>query len=94
MTEGTIGQGNIGQMVAILDEGDKGYDVKQARNIDRGRIISPEPINTYLAEISEFSQAIIENRPPANNAELGLRNQKLISACYESAKREKIVAVT
>ena len=34
--------------------------------------ITPEPVNTYKAEIEEFTQAIIEDRDPAISGELGL----------------------
>jgi len=43
--------------------------------------------------VEEFSAAIIENREPANNEKPGLANQKILSACYESAKKGKIIDV-
>jgi predicted dehydrogenase len=49
--------------------------------------------NTYLAEIEEFSLAILENREPINNSVNGLQNQKVISACYLSAKNGKTVNI-
>jgi predicted dehydrogenase len=48
--------------------------------------IDPEPVNTYQAEIEEFSQAIIDDREPLISGELGLRSQKVLTACYESAR--------
>jgi predicted dehydrogenase len=50
-------------------------------------------VNTYKAEIEEFTQAIIEDREPAISAELGLRSQKVLAACYESAGSGKAVKV-
>jgi predicted dehydrogenase len=55
--------------------------------------IKPKPVNTYQAEIEEFSAAIIEDREPAISGELGLRSQKVLTACYESAKSGKVVEV-
>jgi len=86
LARGTIGQGEAGEMVAYLEEGPQGYDAQQSRMTDKGMEISPEPVNMYRAEIEEFGNAILENREPVNNAEIGLRNQKLLAACYESAR--------
>ena len=61
------------------------------RDIDEP--ICPTPINTYRAEIEEFSQAILENREPSNNARLGLQSQRVLAACYESARTAKTVDV-
>jgi predicted dehydrogenase len=93
LAKGTIGQGPAGQMVTFLEGQDKAYDAQQTRNEDGGTIIAPEPVNTYKAEIEEFTQAIIEDRKPAISAELGLRSQKVLAACYESARSGKAVAV-
>jgi len=91
LAQGTIGQGPAGQMVAFLEGQDKGYDAQQARGADNGMIIAPEPVNTYRAEIEEFTQAIIEDRESVISAKLGLRSQKVLAACYESARSGKAV---
>jgi predicted dehydrogenase len=56
-----------------------------------GVAINPPAFNTYRAEIEEFSAAIIEKREPANNAALGLQSQRVLTACYESARTKKVV---
>jgi predicted dehydrogenase len=56
-------------------------------------VIAPAPVNTYQAEIEQFSQAVIEDREPAVGGEAGLRNQKILSACYTSAKSGRVVEV-
>jgi predicted dehydrogenase len=91
LAQGTIGQGARGEMTAFLKEGAGGYDAQQARAADGGLCISPPPVNTYRAEIEEFSQAILENRAPSNSAEPGLRSQRVLAACYESAKTATVV---
>ena len=93
LAKGTIGQGPGGQMAAFLEGEDKSYDAQQSRGEDNGIIIAPEPVNTYRAEIEEFGQAIIEDRETAINAELGLRSQKVLAACYESARSGQAVEV-
>ena len=93
LAKGTIGQGPAGEMVAFLEQEGKDYDAQQLRSEAQGIIIAPEPVNTYQAEIEEFSQAIIEDREPLIGAELGLRSQKILAACYESAKSGKVIEV-
>ena len=56
-------------------------------------VINPAPVNTYLAEIEEFSQAIIDDRDCLIDAELGLRSQKVLAACYKSAESGRAVEV-
>lgn len=93
LARGTIGQGPAGEMVAFLEREGKAYDAQQARAEAEGMVIAPAEINTYQAEIEEFSQAIIEDREPLIGTEAGLRNQKIIEACYKSAKLGKVVDV-
>ncbi len=80
-------------MVAFLKQDSEEYDAQQARTEAQGIIIAPEPVNTYQAEIEEFSQAIIDDREPVINGVLGLRSQKLLTACYESARSGKVIEV-
>jgi len=91
LAKGTIGQGAQGEMLAYLKEEASGYNAQQARAAGAGVPINPAPINTYRAEIEEFSRAILEGRAPSNNAALGLQSQKLLAACYESARTGKTV---
>jgi len=89
----TIGQAPAGQMAAFLEQDSEEYDAQQARTEAQGMIIAPEPVNTYQAETEEFSQAIIDEREPVISGELGLRSQKLLTACYESARSGKVIEV-
>jgi len=93
LATGTIGQGAAGQMAAFLEGDDKAYDARQARTEAQGMVIAPAPVNTYQAEIEEFSRAVMEEREPPVGAEAGLRNQKILSACYSSAKSGRVVEV-
>jgi predicted dehydrogenase len=93
LAKGTISQASAGEMVACLEEADRGYDAQQARAAGRELEITPDAVNIYRGEIEEFSQAILEGRPTTISGEVGLRSQKIISACYESAKSRKVVDV-
>ena len=93
LAKGTIGQAPAGQMVAFLEQDSEEYDAQQARTEAQGIIIAPEPVNTYQAEIEEFGQAIIDDREPVINGELGLRSQKILTACYNSARSGKVIEV-
>ena len=94
LANGTIGQGDAGEMVAFLEGQETDYDAQQARTEAGGEVISPEPKNTYQAEVEEIGRAILENDQPYNSAELGLESQKVLAACYESAKTGKAVEVS
>lgn len=93
LAKGTIGQGSSGEMYTFLEEEFLEYDAKQVRNAGEGISVKPEPVNTYLAEIEEFSSAILENREASNNAILGIRNQRVLEACYRSAETGKVVGI-
>jgi len=93
LAEGTIGQGPAGRMVAFLEQDGRDYDAQQAKSSAQGLAIEPEPANTYQAEIEEFSQAIIDDREPDISGELGLRSQKILTACYESSRLGKVIDI-
>lgn len=93
LAKGTIGQGDFGEMIAYLEDENSSYQAQQIRNTNEGQLINPGSRNTYLAEIEEFSCAILEKREPNNNAFIGLRNQKILAACYESAKTGNVVEI-
>lgn len=93
LAKGTIGQGAAGEMVAYLESGAAGYDAQQSRAAGEGERIAPKPRNTYQAEIEDFSQALLDGRSCAESAEAGLRSQRILAACYESARSQRTVEV-
>jgi len=94
LARGTIGQGERGQMTAYLEESGAGYEAEQRdRTLEGGLAIEPEPVSMYRAEIEAFSAAVLEGRPVPVDGELGLRSQKVLAACYESARTGKIVEI-
>ena len=40
----------------------------------------------YRAEIEDFSQALLDGKDTGESAEAGLHSQKLLAACYQSAR--------
>jgi len=94
LAEGTIGQSPGGQMWAYLEKETKGYDARQIREIISIRKeIKVVPVNMYQAEIEDFSRCIEEDLPPSVSGEDGLWNEKVILACYKSARTGKLVTV-
>ncbi len=80
-------------MTAFLEGDDAGYNARQERDMSGGTAINPPPVNTYLAEIEEFRCALLEKREPSNCYKLGLHSQKVLEACYKSAKTGKIIDI-
>lgn len=94
LAKGTISQASSGEMVAILEEADRGYDAQQAARPAGGDLqIAPAVMNIYRGEIEEFSQAILEGRPTTIGGDAGLRSQIVLAACYESARSGKVVDI-
>jgi predicted dehydrogenase len=93
VAKGTIGQGSQGRMTARLEQQVGGYEAEQQRGTGEGIEISPEPVNPYRAEIEDFSEAILSGREPGASGEAGLRSQKVLAACYESARAGRAVEV-
>jgi predicted dehydrogenase len=90
LATGTIGQGSLGEMKALLAGAEAGYDAQQDRGSSDGRPIMGEVVNVYRAEIEEFSQALIEGRESMLAKGAGLRSQKVLEACYCSAKTGRV----
>lgn len=93
LAKGTIGQGIAGEMSAYLQDNIGEYDSNQVRSATGGIFVNPTPVNMYLAEIEEFSKSVIEDREPLNNHVIGLRNQKILAACYQSANSRQVIDI-
>jgi predicted dehydrogenase len=91
LAEGTIGQSAYGEMTAYLEKGKKGYDAGQKRQSSTQGEVKVSPINMYRGEIEEFSKCIEKDLEPAISGEEGLWSQKVVLACYQSARTGKVV---
>ncbi len=86
LAEGTIGQGSQGRMTAFLRQSQGEYKAEQERQTGAGIDITPPAVNTYRAQVEDFSLAILQRRPPRVDGRAGLWSQRLMAACYESAR--------
>ena len=58
LAQGTIGQGEAGEMTAFLEGEDQGYNAQQARAAGGGLAITPPPANMYRAESDRFGSLL------------------------------------
>lgn len=93
LAEGTIGQPATGEMTACLEKEIAGYDAGQAREPAVVERIELEPVNMYRPEVERFSDCIERNVQSSVSGEDGLWSQKVMLACYKSAKKGKTVEV-
>jgi predicted dehydrogenase len=67
-----------------------GYDGIHGARSDGQEIQFPH-INQFAAEMDDFAQCILENRPTKVPGEEGLRDVKIMMAIYEAARTGKTV---
>jgi predicted dehydrogenase len=81
--EGTIGQtpGGTAKLVSVQAGG---YNAQQQREESGERDIPFDEVNTYRAEIEDFTGVIRDGRPPAVPMEDGIWNMKVVEAAYRS----------
>lgn len=94
LAEGTIGQGDAGVMSAYMEAAAGAYDAQQDRAGGGTVAIAPAPVNMYRAEVEAFSRAVLDDTAPPVDGEAGLWIQKVLAACYESARSGRTVAVS
>lgn len=88
-TTGSVGQSSKGTLVARrLPEGSE--DLSQMTEAEVPLDLDQ---NMYQAEFEAFGEAIESNAEPPVNGEVGLRNMKLITAAYQSARTGRIISV-
>ncbi|MGD9518752.1 MAG: Gfo/Idh/MocA family protein [Armatimonadota bacterium] len=91
-TFGTIGQDSIGQIHAIFEGEEKGYDAAQVRSEGPSeQVITPAVDNIYRAHIDAFCRAVASGQEPPIGPELGIWSQRVITACYESARTGRAI---
>lgn len=94
LAEGTIGQGESGNMTACIEDSAKGYEARQVRAAAETTAVTPQAVNMYRAEVEAFSQAVLDNTPPPVDGEAGLRIQRILAACYQAAREGRIVELS
>ena len=93
LARGTIGQSSEGEMTAYLQPQAAGYQAQQVRSAAAGLELKPSPRNIYRAEIEAFSDALLQGTDNPLGGELGLRSQKLLTACYDSARQGRAIEI-
>ena len=88
--EGTIGQG-AGGTVRLIAVQAGAYDAQQQRAIRKERTVRFRHVNTYRAEIEDFTRAIRTGSLPACPLADGLWNMKVVDAAYRSARTGRAV---
>ena len=92
IADGTIGQGAPGVMTLRATESSAGYEAKQQRvGGSGGFLIQPEQSNVYRDEIEAFTQSVIDDTEPPVSGQDGLWSQRVLEACYESARTRQTV---
>jgi predicted dehydrogenase len=56
-----------------------------------GQAIKPSSVNQFAAEMDDFAQCIMNNKPSKISGEEGLRDVKIMMAIYEAARTGKAV---
>jgi predicted dehydrogenase len=92
LAAGTIGQAATGSL-ALISSPQSDYAAQQDRGATSREMITPDPISLYAAEMDHMSECIEKGIVPTISGEEGLWNQKLLAACYESAKVGRAVEV-
>ncbi|HPD14189.1 MAG TPA: Gfo/Idh/MocA family oxidoreductase [Planctomycetota bacterium] len=88
--EGTIGQ-TPGGTVRLVSVKTGGYDARQQRAAAKERAIPFRQVNTYRAEIEDFTRAVRTGGRPAVPLEDGLWNLRVVEAAYRSACTGRVV---
>jgi predicted dehydrogenase len=81
---------------ATAEKGSFGLDPAYNYNSSRGtrsdgQAINLPAVNQFAAEMDDFAQCIMNNKPSKVSGEEGLRDVKIMMAIYESARTEKPV---
>jgi predicted dehydrogenase len=94
LAEQTIGQLDHGKMFLRSDLATD-YDAEQQCHGDKaGHEIRAVAKNIYCAQVEAFSQSILDGTDPPVDGNAGLWNQRVLAACYESARSGTVVNIT
>jgi predicted dehydrogenase len=92
LAEGTIGQGEAGEMVLRIEDA-AGYHARQARDLAGGVRVDEPTVNLYRAQVEDVNAAIATGREPLCSGQAGGWSQKVLAACYESARTGRTVGL-
>lgn len=92
LAAGTIGQASTGS-ISLIESPQSDYAAQQDRGGTQRETITPDPVSIYAAELDHMSECIEKGIVPMISGEEGLWNQRLLAACYESARVGRAVEV-
>jgi predicted dehydrogenase len=92
LAEGTIGQGEAGEMVLRIEDA-AGYHARQARDLAGGVRVDEPTVNLYRAQVEDVNAAIATGREPLCSGQAGEWSQKVLAACYESAATGRTIGL-
>jgi len=92
-------RGDMHSFKVTAEKGSFGLDPAYNYNSSRGtrsdgQAINFPAVNQFAAEMDDFAQCIMNNKPTKISGEEGLRDVKIMMAIYESAKTGKPVKLT
>jgi predicted dehydrogenase len=92
-------RGDLHDFTVTAEKGSFGLNPAYNYNSSRGtrsdgQAINLASINQFAAEMDDFAQCIMNNRPSKISGEEGLRDVKIMTAIYESARSGKPVKLT
>jgi len=95
----TYGFGGIDRFNVVAEQGsfglDPAYDYHEIQGTrSDGQEIQMPDIDQFAAEMDDFAQCILANRPTRVPGEEGLRDLKIITAIYESTRTGQPVSLT
>lgn len=90
LAQDTIGQTSEGSL-QLYSARQESYAAQQQREQALQETITPEPVPIYAAEIDHMSDCIVKGITPMISGEEGVWSQRVIEACYESARRGQTV---
>ena len=87
-------RGDAKGFTVTAERGSFGLDPAYNYNTSRGtrsdgQVINPSTVNQFAAEMDDFAQCILDNKPSKVPGEEGLRDVKIMLAIYESARTGK-----
>ena len=92
LAAGTIGQNSAGSLT-LISSPQAEYAAQQERAGGGREVLTPTPVSIYAAEVDHMSECIEKGISPMISGEEGLWNQRLLAACYDSARTGRAVEV-
>ncbi len=93
LSKGSVSQGSEGTLTIYSSAEDKGYEAAQIRDGSgtNVRVVNPDPVNIYRAEIEAFADSILNDTVPPVTADDAIASFAAVLAAYESSREGKAI---